>query len=568
MSFRARRLARDIAAAQNASAALQLLRSADVDQIHVTACLHRMASLASSKPPTGGEVQEVLSYMEPEFFTAEMLAINSWSLAKLQKAETEHIEDLRQQLLQLAVERRSEFSARHLSNLLWSAAHCGQEVLTDLANLANELPRHLEDMSPQGLANCFWAISKLAGGGCLQASLLAKALPERAQELKPLDLASIIWSASCFKSAFTPLVDALEARLLQVAFRLSTRQLTNVAWAVATISASRKQRAVEMLVEKAIVVGASERDLPNLCWALAAVRGKACGISETVQGLKQPPTLGMIWALSVTGSDGAGPLLMAGVSKGHYDALLLDPDASQLAQLLWCQATAAGTGSKLLIAAAERVEEFSSLDLSRCAWAAAMLESPAAAHLALRAAEVLQVETFVASATLAQVTWSLTRLQLFIPRLLERLTTLRGCELRTQDLALGVWVLAFWHFVGDRCLLDEMSTDLSDFGTQDLANVAWAMAVQLVTSEPLVVALAVEAERKLAAMAPQHLCNLIWAFATVSWSTREPGDRSNLILSLSKEVRQRSCELENLGLAAASWGFAMAVGGGPLGCGP
>jgi hypothetical protein len=32
-----------------------------------------------------------------------------------------------------------------------------------------------------------------------------------------------------------------------------------------------------------------------------------------------------------------------------------------------------------------------------------------------------------------QVTWSLTRLQLFIPRLLERLTTLRGCELRTQD---------------------------------------------------------------------------------------------------------------------------------------
>ena len=37
-----------------------------------------------------------------------------------------------------------------------------------------------------------------------------------------------------------------------------------------------------------------------------------------------------------------------GVSKGHYDALLVDPDASQLAQLLWCQATAAGTGSKLL----------------------------------------------------------------------------------------------------------------------------------------------------------------------------------------------------------------------------
>eukprot|EP00435_Cladocopium_sp_Y103_P048697 s76_g14.t1 len=113
---------------------------------------------------------------------------------------------------------------------------------------------------------------------------------------------------------------------------------------------------------------------------------------------------------------------------------------------------------------------------------------------------------------------------------------------------------------GDRSLLDEMSTDLSDFGAQDLANVAWAMAVQLVTTEPLVVAVAMEAQRKLPAMGPQHLCNLIWAFATISWSTPgEPGDRSNLILSLSNEVRQRSSELENLGLAAASWGFATAV---------
>eukprot|EP00435_Cladocopium_sp_Y103_P015816 s4915_g3.t2 len=100
-----------------------------------------------------------------------------------------------------------------------------------------------------------------------------------------------------------------------------------------------------------------------------------------------------------------------------------------------------------------------------------------------------------------------------------------------------------------------MSTDLSDFGAQDLA-----MAVRLVTTEPLVVAVAVEAQRKLPAMGPQHLCDLIWAFATISWSTPgEPGDRSNLILSLSHEVRQRSSELETLGLAAASWGFATAV---------
>eukprot|EP00435_Cladocopium_sp_Y103_P051320 s723_g15.t2 len=61
-------------AAQNASAALQLLCSADVDQIHVTACLHRMASVsAHSGKPRPDEVQELLSYMEPQSLTAEML---------------------------------------------------------------------------------------------------------------------------------------------------------------------------------------------------------------------------------------------------------------------------------------------------------------------------------------------------------------------------------------------------------------------------------------------------------------------------------------------------------------
>eukprot|EP00435_Cladocopium_sp_Y103_P069454 s728_g33.t1 len=226
---------------------------------------------------------------------------------------------------------RSEFSARHLSNLLWSAAHCGQEVF--LTDLASELPRHLKEcgsvrhgntevnrlLIPRKVSAIYLEDDNPMNRHWL-AERMAQVLLERAKELKPLDLASILWSASCFASAFTPLIDALEPRLLPVASRLSARQLTNVAWAVATV-ASRKQRAVEMLVEEAIAAGASERDLPNLCWALAAVRGRVGGITETVQGLKQPPTLGMLWALSVTGAEG--------VSQGDYDTLLLDPDDSR-----------------------------------------------------------------------------------------------------------------------------------------------------------------------------------------------------------------------------------------------
>ena len=61
--------------------------------------------------------------------------------------------------------------------------------------------------------------------------------------------------------------------------------------------------------------------------------------------------------------------------------------------------------------------------------------------VALRAAD-LELEP----PALVQVAWASTRLQLFAPRLLRRLSLLE--DLRPQDMALGAWVLAFWHFVG------------------------------------------------------------------------------------------------------------------------
>ena len=43
-----------------------------------------------------------------------------------------------------------------------------------------------------------------------------------------------------------------------------------------------------------------------------------------------------------------------------------------------------------------------------------------------------------------------------------------------QITIISTWIaLQLLVSLGDRCLLDEMSTDLSEFGAQDLANVAW-----------------------------------------------------------------------------------------------
>ncbi|CAK9010880.1 unnamed protein product [Durusdinium trenchii] len=544
MSRRSRRLAQDIAAAPSAHAAWELLRSqANFDQIHVAACLHRMATQQASPPA----LQELLSYVEPEKLDVDMLAINCWSLAKLHKAPG--TQALWRRLVSRAELQRPEFSARHLSNLLWSVARCRE---TEAKSLLEELPRQVQDMSPQGLANCFWAISKLQGDNLQVVDVLANEAKLRASELKAQDLTSILWSASTFAVRFNDLIRVLAEHAAICAPQQSARQLTNAAWALATVSPEQMRKTVEIIVQKALQRGPLTRDLCNLSWALAAVRGQASPLMvETIEGSScglQHPTVGLIWALCVTRAC-AGPLLMAGVRTGR-----LSGGPAEVAQLLWCQATVRATGSELLTAATEHLPELSSVDVSRCVWAAAILESelPAAKQLVLQAAEVSLHD----AATVVQVSWSLTRLQLYVPQLLERFSFLEA--LRPQDMALGAWVLAFWHFVGNRTFFEDIGADLTYFGAQDLSNLAWAMAIQLVTNEPLVVAIAVAAQRKISSeMTPQHLCNLIWSFAAMSWS-----GVNHFIPTLtrwSNEVLQRSHEVETLGLAATSWSLATAT---------
>eukprot|EP00434_Breviolum_minutum_P028044 symbB.v1.2.024809.t2/scaffold2371.1/size80895/5 len=248
-------------------------------------------------------------------------------------------------------------------------------------------------MSPQGLANCFWALSKLTGSldrdRIHVADVVMTEVENRINELpyfcggalggKAQDLASIIWSAAVVTTgqrrseiSAAPLLAMLAAPTMAAAVELSSRQLTNAAWAMAMVSRDFT-KTVEVLVEEALSRPPSARDLDNLCWALAAVRGfSGSMLTETIQGVTAVPTLGMLWALCVTETPGAGPLLMAVVQDGSLDTLV--NDSQSLVQLLWCQAHARASGSKLLLNTMERVEELKSLDLSRCAWACVVLE--------------------------------------------------------------------------------------------------------------------------------------------------------------------------------------------------
>ncbi|CAE7363088.1 unnamed protein product [Symbiodinium microadriaticum] len=84
-----------------------------------------------------------------------------------------------------------------------------------------------------------------------------------------------------------------------------------------------------------------------------------------------------------------------------------------------------------------------------------------------------------------------------------------------------------------------------------------AMASQALIDEPAIVALAARAQRTMSEMELQHLCNLLWAFATFSWQ-RTPGP--TMLRGLSAALlRRRPSEFEHCGLAATSWALADAL---------
>ena len=82
---------------------------------------------------------------------------------------------------------------------------------------------------------------------------------------------------------------------------------------------------------------------------------------------------------------------------------------------------------------------------------------------------------------------------------------------------------------------------MKDFGAQDLANVAWAMAVQLADDETFLL-IASEAPRRLSEMSPQQLCNVLWAFAAVSAEPR-------MLSKFSAPLCRRTCSLNDFSCA-------------------
>merc|ERR1712216_690856 len=121
------------------------------------------------------------------------------------------------------------------------------------------------------------------------------------------------------------------------------------------------------------------------------------------------------------------------------------------------------------------------------------------------------------------------------------------------------WAIATWQEREELLsgtLRWEARRQLCNFAAQDVSNLTWALAARSIHDAPLTAGLAAAACAKAAGLEPQHLCNVLWALASLPWLQRSEGG------CLSTELQQRisGSEIEPPGLSATAWALANWVG--------
>lgn len=91
---------------------------------------------------------------------------------------------------------------------------------------------------------------------------------------------------------------------------------------------------------------------------------------------------------------------------------------------------------------------------------------------------------------------------------------------------------------------------VTQFGSQELANTAWAFARLNVRDAPLLDAISQQSLRLIALAKPQHLSNMVWSLA-VLYYTHKP-----LLTALSAESISKLPNFAAQELANTAWAFA------------
>ncbi|GBF91357.1 hypothetical protein Rsub_04097 [Raphidocelis subcapitata] len=450
LSARLRPLFDDCGTREHANTLWACGKTAYVDAALLDACFARLAAGVADAAPQG---------LANALYAAALLQAAGYGVDRRQAA----------QLLSALVEQRQAAKPQALANTLWAAATLQLAVPEhQAALLLCALVAQRQAAKPQDISNTLWAAAtlKLAVPE-QQAALLLCALVAQQQAAKPQDISNTLWAAATLKLAVpeqqaTQLLSALVAQ--QQAAK--PQEISNTLWAAATLKlAVPDQQAAQLLF--ALVAQrqvATPQALANTLWAAATLQ------------------------LAVPEHQ-AAQLLSALVAQRQT------AKPQDISNTLWAAATLQLTvpeqqAAQLLSALVAQRQAAKPQDISNTLWAAAKLWGDAmptdveAALLRLAAAIDERLVAALNGQEVSNSLWALLQLGLRPAPLTQRLADAAvplAPAMTPQHLANTALAAAKLGVGGVRLFVALTGAAgrqaPQGFTTQDLCNLAWALAV-------------------------------------------------------------------------------------------
>jgi len=226
----------------------------------------------------GAFVSALLEAVLPQLgsFNPQDLANTLWALATLGRTGDGAFVSA---LLEAALPQLGSFNPQALANTLWALATLGRtgDGAFVSALLEAALPQ-LGSFNPQALANTLWALATLGrtGDGAFVSALLAAALPQLGS-FNPQNVAITAWTLAKLAHCADPLLETAADLVLSLTDRMTPQNISNTAYAFATLRHPRASALVAALVERsaARLADFTEQNLTNLLWSVAAADARS-----------------------------------------------------------------------------------------------------------------------------------------------------------------------------------------------------------------------------------------------------------------------------------------------------
>ncbi|CAL1149459.1 unnamed protein product [Cladocopium goreaui] len=196
-------------------------------------------------------------------FEGQDLAITAWSWAKLEVRNPQLMGALCGSIL-AAIE---DLGPQNVANTLWAWAAIRYREAPALSSMAALAVRRVGEFISQELANCVWAFAKLhfRDEALLKAASVEaiRRMEESSEDFDAMCVASISWAFATLGYWDGKLLEVIGAAVEKRVWRCKTQELSNLAWAFATLTV-RNQTSVLNVIAAAACQRINEFELQHI----------------------------------------------------------------------------------------------------------------------------------------------------------------------------------------------------------------------------------------------------------------------------------------------------------------